>query len=540
MKKLFTVLTALVLLCACLPLSVSAETSGTYGKLTYEIELGKVIITDCDENATGKIEVPAEIDGYPVTSIYIGAFQDCKYLSDVVLPDSIVSIGMSAFADCDNLSSVVIPEGVTSIDMWAFRSCEKLTSVSLPDSVNYIGDSAFYYCTSLRNIHFPNKPLRICSDVLSGTPYYQDSSNWDNGVLYLGPHLLDAKTYLSDTYIVKTGTLSIASEAFADCSRLVEVAIPDGPTSLMYATFTKCTSLTKVVLPDSITFFGRQIFKGCTSLASIQLPKNLCEMQDNVFLDTALYNNESNWQDGVLYVGNYLIEAKNEITGDYTVAEGTTVIAESAFQGCEFLTAVTIPESVATIGSSAFNDCTALADITIPDCAVDIGSYAFYDTAYYGDDSHWVDDVFYVGNHLVEGEVGGTYTVREGTVTIAPYAFISKYIDSRGLLENVTIPASVIYIGESAFYGHNNLTDVYYDGTREQWEQICILEDNRPLEKADIHFADDDSDSNKEDRQNRDEYEKNTDFPWIWVAVGGGVAVIAVLLILLLKKKKSA
>ena len=60
-------------LIAALPVSVSAYT-GTYnnGVLYYDISNGAVTITDCCESsASGAIEIPASLGGYPVTSINI-------------------------------------------------------------------------------------------------------------------------------------------------------------------------------------------------------------------------------------------------------------------------------------------------------------------------------------------------------------------------------------------------------------------------------------------------------------------------------------
>ena len=60
---------------------------------------------------------------------------------DVVIPET--RIGNGAFEDCKSLTSVTIPDGVTKIDEYAFRGCENLTSITIPDSVTYIGEDAF-------------------------------------------------------------------------------------------------------------------------------------------------------------------------------------------------------------------------------------------------------------------------------------------------------------------------------------------------------------------------------------------------------------
>ncbi|MBR4867877.1 MAG: leucine-rich repeat protein, partial [Clostridia bacterium] len=83
------------------------------------------------------------------------------------------------------------------------------------------------------------------------------------------------------------------------------------------------------------------------------------------FSGTAYYNDKSNWDSGVLYIGNHLIKAKDTITGTYTIKAGTKTIADSAFSDCKRLTTVTIPNSVTTLGDHAFSNCDSLTSVTI-------------------------------------------------------------------------------------------------------------------------------------------------------------------------------
>jgi hypothetical protein len=98
----------------------------------------------------------------------------------------------------------------------------------------------------------------------------------------------------------------------------------------------------------------------------------------SAFYRAAYYNDENNWQDGVLYIGQYLIEAKSSISGAYTIKEGTRVIADHAFEDCSGLIRVTIPDSVTSIGYKAFYKCSALTSVTIPNSVTSIGWNSFY------------------------------------------------------------------------------------------------------------------------------------------------------------------
>ena len=59
------------------------------------------------------------------------------------------------------------------------------------------------------------------------------------------------------------------------------------------------------------------------------------------------------------------------------IPEGTTVIAERAFEGRADLTGIRLPSSLRTIQSFAFRDCTGLTSIDFPLNLKEIGKYAF-------------------------------------------------------------------------------------------------------------------------------------------------------------------
>ncbi len=193
--------------------------------------------------------------------------------------------------------------------------------------------------------------------------------------------------------------------------------------SIMSGAFQGCTSLTSVTISDGVVVIGRYAFGGCTSLTDIKIPKSVAGIALGAFSDTGYYNDERNWNNDVLYIGNYLIEARNEINGNYTIKNGTRVIAESAFSGCGNLKAITIPDGVAYIGDYAFRDCTSLTDIKIPDGVTEIKMGTFYGCS---------------------------------------------------SLTSITIPESMMYIDEAAFRNCSSLKDVYYGGSEDNWLNVEI------------------------------------------------------------------
>ena len=110
-------------------------------------EAGTIKITGlfCGYENLSKISIPKKIGGKTVTKIGDEAFDHCKDLTSVTIPDTVTSIGVGAFCNCNDLTSVTIPNSVTSIGASAFYLCPKLKNIIIPSSVTSIGKAAFWY-----------------------------------------------------------------------------------------------------------------------------------------------------------------------------------------------------------------------------------------------------------------------------------------------------------------------------------------------------------------------------------------------------------
>lgn len=136
--------------------------------------------------------------------------------------------------------------------------------------------------------------------------------------------------------------------------------------------------IVKVKFPNLAIDIGDEAFYGCGSLAEIDTPNITSLIGKDAFKETAYYNNEENWENGALYLEEYLVAVKENISGTFTVKDGIKNIADRAFYGRTRLEYVIIPESVISIGREAFSGCTALKEVNIP------GFAYIYESAFEG------------------------------------------------------------------------------------------------------------------------------------------------------------
>ncbi len=112
----------------------------------------------------GSVTIPSKvvIDGktYSVVSIADEAFKNCKGLTNITIPSSVVKIGTRAFQG-SGLTTIELPSSITSIGIGLFSSCSDLVSVKIPSSVESIGENAFVDCTGLTNLELSSSVKSI-------------------------------------------------------------------------------------------------------------------------------------------------------------------------------------------------------------------------------------------------------------------------------------------------------------------------------------------------------------------------------------------
>jgi hypothetical protein len=85
----------------------------------------------------------------------------CFSLTNITIPDSVVTIGSFAFNDCYNLAEITIPDSVRNIGDYAFNACSHLARVRLPEGIANIGYGVFLDCWELNNVIIPKSVINL-------------------------------------------------------------------------------------------------------------------------------------------------------------------------------------------------------------------------------------------------------------------------------------------------------------------------------------------------------------------------------------------
>ena len=424
-----------------------------------------------------------------------------------VVPESVKSIGVCAFVGAD-LSSLTLPQDLTSIGWGAFEACRNLTSVTIPDSVTNIGFAVFRACSSLTSVTIPWRMTKVEEQAFSGCGkltdvYYTGSqARWDRiEVSGNNEPLLNATIHFEAASPVGTGscgenlTWSVDGDGILTISGTgamwdyedVESEGGGWRTSAPWYDYAP----TELVFKEGVTQIGKSAFCGCDFKGSVTLPKGLTQIGAGAFLNC--FN----------------------LTG-VTIPQGVTSIGDNAFLNCRNLTSVVIPEGVTSIGVRAFGACYGLTSVTIPKSVTSIGEPAFSGCLnnIFVDEGNAsyssVDGVLFNKDHTTliaypANRADTAYKIPEGVTSIGNWAFqtcwyltdvtIPESMTSIGNyafawsdeLNAITIAKSVTSIGKGAFSYCTGLKDVYYTGSRTQWKNIKIEDENEPLLNATLH-----------------------------------------------------
>lgn len=379
-----------------------------------------------------------------------------KYKGEVIIPSSIIQGGVTyevtsiyayAFNGSSDLTSVVIPSSITELGDYAFNDCTSLTSITIPKGVVYISTSTFDGCDNLQTIIYNAKSCYL-KNALSGS-FFQPI----------------AKQITSITF-----------------GNEVEVIPPS-----LCAGMSKLTS---VVIPENVKVIGSKAFANCLGLTTISLPDNLTSISNNSFYGTCV-EDESNWDNGILYYDDYLINADDDIvSGDLKIKEGTHLIASNAFFYCENITSITFPEGLKYINSDAFYGCKSISTITLPSSIITIDEDAFAACSaltkvnYLGSVDRWVDinflnqasnPIYNSHNLYINNELVTSAKVVESD-SIKQYVFYGC-----NSLKSVEVGKNVEFVSPVSFLNCYNLDTVIWNAKKATYPNAYNYNESSPF-----------------------------------------------------------
>ena len=229
--------------------------------------------------------------------------------------------------------------------------------------------------------------------------------------------------------VIPNSVTSIGVNAFWGCSGLTSVTIQDGITCIEEGTFWECSGLTSVSIPKSVVSIGRYAFFECRSLANVVIPENVTDIGVYAFYDCCSL-------------------------ASVVIPESVTSIGEEAFACCSSLASVTIPRNVTRIEGGAFNNCTNLTEVTLYEGLTSIGGGAFASCS-----SLTGITIPASVTQIEEGAFAGSgltgITLPQGITRLESRLFMGCTD-----LVSVAIPQGVTGIGDRAFQDCRSLTGV--------------------------------------------------------------------------------
>ncbi len=373
---------------------------------------------------TGILSVQTDIRNYDNTvDFYPPWHKWSSAIREVQISEGVEHIGQFAFSMCENITSVTLPSTLRSIGDYAFGACERLTVVHIPVKVESISSNSFAEARSLTTFVVDKDNPYFVSDE-QGALYNKDRTM-----------LLTCPGGFIGTFKIPQSVKSLREYSFGYCTKLTEVLFSEGVTRIGQNAFLGCIGLTRISLPDSVKTVEEYAFFLCENLKTVDLAKSslysVNAFSDCLALERITVAKDSEYytcdEQGALYDKEMsaILLCPAGFRGHFTIPQGVSEIAYSAFATCQGLTGVNIPDGITLVGEEAFRYCTRLEEITLPYSLKHIGNMAFMGC---------------------------------------------------GSLKTVSIPDNIMTMGWDIFYDCKSLVSVYFPSIHVPIEKLCFLE----------------------------------------------------------------
>ena len=398
------------------------------------------------------IIIPNAINGIPVTSIGNEAFKDNNTIETIELQNNISNIGDNAFMNMSALKELKIRGLISTFGSYVLKDT-KITNISL-----VTGDTILLGLFDFEESNMPDNliiTLSYNNDIgkvngLKNILTKNYTVILDNTFNNIPDYMFNNCTTLTDVLIPDT-VVSIGSEAFAYCESLKNINIPNSVNSINYYAFGE-SGLTSVVIPNSVTYLGQRVFISCENLEFVVFSNGLTTIPHYTFRSTKLKcivipntiktivkeSFENTSLDMIYYTGSKSDWYNIEIGGSNQSLTNANIIYNFDYSNFEYVE--TDKYSYFLDGNNIYH--LKCLDKTIENC------------------------------HLSELE---GYNVK--SLGLNSFGNCEKLV-------NITITNNVNYISNYSFSCCYNLTNVYYNGTIEEWSNI-IFGDSSYL----MHYA---------------------------------------------------
>lgn len=374
---------------------------------TYEISNAEVTIISCAsvEDGDGYVEIPSEIEGYPVTTLAEYSFFNSLGVRKLTIPNTVKTIGDGAFA-CD-FESFVIPESVTNIGDHVFINCNYLKTITV-DKNNPCYSSDEYGTLFNKDmtelICHPSKNSRTDYVVADSVVKIAEYAFWNSNIEYLSinKNVTDIGDYAFGlceslkNIVVDEENPNYSSD---DCGVLFNkdktvlinypvgneresYAMPETVTEIKMCAFEWAVNLENIVFSDKLKTIGHSAFYCCNSLKTVNIPDGVTMLDESMF---------------------YFCSSLEEVI----LPQSLKFIKNDAFTGCISLKEIDLPDGLTELGAGAFSDCTALEKVYIP-CSVKKIQYNAFVNCVNLEYVHIPDTVEEIGENILE-ETEGAY-----------------------------------------------------------------------------------------------------------------------------------
>ncbi len=400
------------------------------------------VVSGCDSIGNCAFQNCSRITSILTNAHYIGdsAFYYIDSLATLILTET-KYIGNFAFANCINLQIVDIDAHF--IGNGAFYGCSIIDSLIIGDRVRIIGQSAFSRCYNIQSVTVPDSSI-IMAEAFNGCISLREFVGGDS----IGNMAFVSCGSLSS---IHTNARYIGDSAFHNCVSIISISI--NARNIGKSAFADCDRLSQVILGDSVHVIGDSAFANCDSITSMTInARNIgqsafadCDMLFQVILGDSMQvigNNAFCNCDNLLSVSTNAKSIGNRAFADcdslLTVNTNSRNIASNAFANCDRLVSVTMGDSVQTLGSGTFSGCFRLNNVSLGESITSIGDSAFSGCI-----------------RLIKPELPNSLA------TIGARAF-----DGCGDINGkLTFPASITHIGDYAYNGVGNITEIEMKGS---------------------------------------------------------------------------